>query len=200
MPKAHQDTNGLVPEMKNPFMVEPGDVPMSLAGNGFVTRTVQVGGANKQELIAQLAQARVELNEAARALFASDLFTTSPTRHPVTAVELAVRQLGFSDRPAMPEVREKALAHGLLPPPLELGPHLRLQYLDQPEGCWGLPVTQHRAPPGSLTVASAPLAEDDEVPKGFYLRRIKGTLWLRGYWTTAESRWELDDHLVFCRP
>ena len=81
--------------------------------------------------------------------------------------------------------------------PLELGPHLRLQFTDQPEGSLGQPVSQNCAPPGSLTVASAPLAQDDETPKGFYLRRIEGVLWLRGYRSWPGHIWSPQDMFVF---
>jgi hypothetical protein len=161
---------------------------------------IYIGGSSKQELLAQLAAAGVELNEAASILFSSDKFTTSNTRQPLFTVELAARHLGFTQGATWLELSEKAAAYGLSLPPLELGPHLRLQYLDQPEGYWGYPITTHRAPPGSIAVASAPLSPDDKFPKGFYLRRIKGTPWLRGYWTSADNLWDPDDHLVFCRP
>ena len=41
------------------------------------------------------------------------------------------------------------------------------------------------------------LSDDDEVPKGFYLRRIEGVLWLRGYRAGAEHVWSPDDRLLF---
>jgi hypothetical protein len=166
----------------------------------FATRVVYVGGTSKQQLIAQLGEAKVELNEYAHTLFGSDKFTTLATRQPLTAVELAVRDLGFAHGATDLEVRDKAADLGLCLPPIELGPQLRLQYLDQPEGCWGHPVTSHRAPPGSLIVASAPLSEDDQFPKGFYLRRIKGTLWLRGYCSSAAHVNEPDVRFVLCQP
>jgi hypothetical protein len=44
---------------------------------------------------------------------------------------------------------------------------------------------------------SAALVEDDEFPKGFYLRRIDGVLWLRGYRSGPAHVWSPDDRLVF---
>jgi hypothetical protein len=158
-----------------------------------------VGGLDKRQLLAQLAEAGVELNEAARTLFTSDRFMTSGPRQSVAIVELTVGQLGFPAGATMGELHARAVTVGLHLAPLELGPHLRLQYLDQPEGHWGFPATEHRAPPGSVTVASAPLSGDHGFPKGFYLRRIKGVLWLRGYWCDDTNAWETDDRLVFCR-
>jgi hypothetical protein len=75
-----------------------------------------------------------------------------------------------------------------------------LQYLDQPEGSIGHPPSQHRAPPGSLTVASREFDVDENVPKGFYLRRVEGVLWLRGYCSGPDHMWSGTDRFVFCRP
>ena len=173
---------------------------MTYPNSQFTSRTVSVGGQRKPELLVQLATAGVELNEAARVLFASDKFAPSDTRQSLVIVELVVRQLGFAQGATMAELQAKAVTRGLRQAPLELGPYLRLQYLDQPEGYAGFPATKHRAPPGSLTVASAPLSEDDAFPKGFYLRRIQGVLWLRGYWCDAANVWDADDRLIFCQP
>ena len=96
---------------------------------------------------------------------------------------VSVAELGFGEGATYGQLIARALESGLAECPLELGPHLRLQFLDQPEGAAGLPATHGRAPPGAITVASSPLDERDETPKGFYLRRIDGVLWLRGYWS-----------------
>lgn len=164
-----------------------------------VIRAVAIGGLSKAELLERLRSNHVSLNESAGRLFASDRFTTAQTRHCLTTVELTVRDLGFPRGATSIEVYARAAALGLSLCPLELGPHLRLSYLDQPEGYWGQPVLQHQAPSGSLTVASEPLVQDDDFPKGFYLRRIEGALWLRGYRAGAEHVWTGDDHLLFCR-
>jgi hypothetical protein len=71
-----------------------------------------------------------------------------------------------------------------------------LQFLNQPEGSAGLPETHHRAPFGAITVASTPLDDCDETPKGFDLRRMDGVLWLRGYWSWPGHIWNPEDVLV----
>jgi hypothetical protein len=162
-----------------------------------ITRAVQVGGLTKSELMGELQRNAISMNESGERLFASEHFTTSATRHSVMTVELTIRDLGFPQGATIAEIYARAAAHGLGLCPLELGPHLRLQYLDQPEGYWGQPVRQHQAPSGSITIASEKLTEDDDFPKGFYLRRIKGELWLRGYSSGAEHIWEPDDHFIF---
>ena len=57
--------------------------------------------------------------------------------------------------------------------PLEVAPHLRLQYTDQPNGPY-------------LTVASQKLRSDETFPNGLYLRSLDDGLWLRGYCATPD--------------
>jgi hypothetical protein len=161
--------------------------------------TVRSGGVDKAQLLMRLEAAGVVLNEAARRLFADPRFTTSPAASSADVVETSVAALGFPEGAAFEPIVERAAAQGLFLCPLELGPHLRLQWLDQAEGFVGQPASRHRAPPGSLTVASAPLADDDETPKGFYLRRIEGVPWLRGYLSWPGHCWSAQDMLLFTR-
>ena len=161
--------------------------------------SVSSGGVDKAELLARLESAGVLLNEAGRTLFADPRFTTSPTASRLDVVATSVADLGLSDGATIDLIVERAAAQGLELCPLELGPHLRLQFVDQEEGFIGQPLTKHRAPPGSLTLASAPLADDEETPKGFYLRRIEGVLWLRGYRSWPGHPWSAQDMLAFIR-
>jgi hypothetical protein len=162
-----------------------------------VTRRLRVGGTGKSELLSQLESAGVRLNEAARTLFADGRCTTSPDSSLIDIVELSVARLAFNSGATFTQIVEHATGLGLSLCPLELGPHFRLQYTDQPEGSLGQPPSQHRAPPGSITVASALLANDDDTPKGFYLRRIDGVLWLRGYRSRPRHFWSPDDVFAF---
>lgn len=180
------------------------DLPRAAVGVypdcAYVVRTIRVGGLSKHELMAQLLRNDVELNDAARALFAHERFTTQPLASSLTTIELSVANLGYDQGTTIDGIHEQAARCGLSLCPLEVGPHLRLQYLDQPEGALGHPPSRHCAPPGSLTIASAALAADDDTPKGFYLRRIEGILWLRGYRSGPEHVWSPGDRLVFCVP
>jgi len=164
-----------------------------------VTRRLRVGGTSKSELLSQLESAGVGLNQAARELFADSRFTTSPVNSVIEIVELSVASLAFNSGATFTQIVEHATGFGLSLCPLELGPHFRLQYTDQPEGSLGQPSSQHRAPPGSITVASVPLANDDDTPKGFYLRRIEGVPWLRGYRSSPRHLWSPDDVFAFSR-
>lgn len=164
-----------------------------------MTRRIRVGGISKADLLSRLESAGARLNEAAQALFADDRFTTAPVSSSIEVVELPVSSLAFDSDTTFAQIVERAAGYGLSLCPFELGPHFRLQYTDQPEGFWGQPPSQHRAPPGSITVASALLADDDDTPKGFYLRRIEGVLWLRGYRSWPGHLWSPGDVLAFSR-
>src|SRR5262245_58391974 len=154
---------------------------------------------DKQELRQTLRDHKVQLNQAAEALFDDRRFTPLSQSKVIEIAFLSVADLGFGEGATYEQLTARAFQSGLVECPLELGPHLRLQFLDQPEGSIGFPTTQHRAPPGSITVGSSPLDDSDQTPKGFYLRRIDGVLWLRGYWSGPDHIWSPEDVLVFSR-
>lgn len=164
-----------------------------------MTRRIRVGGFSKSALLRQLESAEVRLNEVARLLFADERFITSQVSSLIEVVELSVASLGLPSGATFAQIVQRATGRGLALCPLEVGPHFRLQYTDQPEGFLGRPPSQHCAPPGSITVASTPLADDDDTPKGFYLRRIQGVLWLRGYRSGLEHVWSPNDVFAFLR-
>lgn len=160
-------------------------------------RFVHVGGMAKAELLALLERAHVQMNEHARTLFTQSAFVTSQTPSSIQIVELSALDLGFSCPATSALIHARALELGHALCPIELGPYLRLQYSDQPEGHVGSPPSHGRAPPGSITIASAPISTDDTIPKGFYIRVIGGVPWLRGYRADAEHLWAPEDRFVF---
>ncbi len=162
-----------------------------------IIRTIEVGGLTKFQLIQKLQQHSVLMNESAERLFADNKFTTSDLTYFLKTVELTVRDLGFAEGATTAQIFKRASEVGLDLCPLELGPRMRFQYLDQPEGYLGKPSLPHQAPYGSITIASEVLSEDEDFPKGFYLRRIDGVLWLRGYRAKQTYVWKPDDHLIF---
>ncbi|MEK4091478.1 MULTISPECIES: helicase [unclassified Viridibacillus] len=164
-----------------------------------LARTVEVGGITKSQLIQKLQQHSILMNEYGERLIADEKFTTSDTKYSLQTVELTVSNLGFPDGASTTQIFKRASDLGLELCPLELGAHLRLEYLDQPEGYSGSPIQRHQAPSGSITIASEILKEDDDFPKGFYLRRINGVLWLRGYRADHLHIWNHDDHFIFCQ-
>ncbi|MBT2719147.1 helicase [Bacillus sp. ISL-57] len=163
-----------------------------------ITRIIEVGGLTKLQLIQKLQQHSILMNGYGERLLSDDKFTTFKTKYSLKTVELTVRDLGFPDGATLPQTFKRASELGLELCPLEVGPHLRLQFLDQPEGYKGN-LSQQQAPSGSITIASEIVDEDDYFPKGFYLRKINGGLWLRGYIADHLHVWNPDDHFIFCQ-
>ena len=161
--------------------------------------TVRIGGVEKAELLASLLERGVQLNPAGEALFDDPRFTVLAESRIVEIVSVSVAELGFPEGAVRAQVAARALESGLRECPLELGPHLRLQFAEQPEVAGGTLASIGRAPPGAITIMSPPLDDSDETPKGFYLRRLDGLSWLRGYWASADYVRGPEDVLVFSR-
>lgn len=149
------------------------------------------------ELLDQLARAGVQVNELGRELFADARFLTSASPTLIEVTQVTVAALGLPEGGTFSDLLAAAAMRGLSPCALEVAPHLRLQFTTQAEGFVGSPVSKNQAPPGSLTVASIPVSEDDGDPCGFYLRRIDGVLWLRGYRSWPGHVWSATDEFVF---
>lgn len=160
---------------------------------------VQIGGRTGDELLDDLVSAGIRLNVHAKTLLASGKFQTETKPRGIAVVVVSVGDLGFPNGAGIQAIHKSALERQLAQCPIELAPHFRMQYRDQPEGFIGYPSTQAMAPPRSITVACEPIDADNDFPKGFYLRRIDGELWLRGYRSDDEHIWDSQDRFAFCR-
>jgi hypothetical protein len=170
-----------------------------LQGLNPEVRLLQIGGRTRYELLDDLNSGGIKLNEHAKTLLTNGKLQTDETPYQLRVVVVSVRDLVFPHGAGIQAIQKSALERKLSLCPMELAPHFRLQYRDQPEGFIGHPTTQQKAPPGSITVACAPIDSDDKFPKGFYLRCIEGTLWLRGYCSDNEHLWDPDDRFAFCQ-
>jgi hypothetical protein len=156
-----------------------------------------MSGHSREELRARLIDVGVQFNQAAEDLFSDLRFQPSEQAAEVKVTARSVSDLGLSQGADYVQITERAKEMGLAECPLELAAYLRVQYLDQPVSSKRPKDAEPGSPPGALTVASAPLDDSDETPKGFYLRNIDGTLWLRGYWSDALHSFHPDDVFVF---
>ncbi|WP_051557713.1 hypothetical protein [Oceanobacillus picturae] len=130
-------------------------------------------------------------------IFTLPYFLWELTEYSLKTVELTVKDLGFPNGATMPQIFRQASELGLNLCPLELGPYLRLTYFDQPESDKKRDSQQGDAPSGSITIDSEIVSADDEFPKGFYLRNVKGELWLRGYIADDLHVWNSYDRFIF---
>nr|WP_312886287.1 hypothetical protein [Bacillus sp. NTK034] len=113
--------------------------------------------------------------------------------------EKLVGDLGFPDGATTAQIFKKAEDLGLGLCPLELGPYLRVEYLDQPEDYSGNTLQRNSSAIWVYHNSSEILCEDDDFPKGYYLRRINGVLWLRVYIADYLHVWNPNDHFIFCQ-
>lgn len=161
---------------------------------------VRLGGLTKEALLVKLREAAVQMNVYATAFLFDERFVVSKTAYVLDVEICSLASLGLRDGGNFSQVLAAALACGLHPCPAEVGPQLRLQLLDQLEDRTGDDASERGAPRGSITVASTPLKEnDDDFPKGLYLRRLDGSLWLRGYRSWPGHIWRAADVFAFAR-
>jgi hypothetical protein len=162
-----------------------------------VTRlVVRVGADDGAALLARLTRAGVRLNPLAEALLL-DPRMDSPRPQDVAVVVASVAALGLPDGGTFAQLTAAAAAQGLGLCPLALGPWLRLQRQDSHEPPRPAQQVAGQAPPGAITVASSPPPDEEDIPWGFYLRRIDGEPWLRAYRCWSGHRWAPTDHLAF---
>jgi hypothetical protein len=164
---------------------------------GFLPSVVSVGDLSKPELLAILSGNGIHLNQAARDLFSDHRFEPRRQAVVVRIAALSIPDLGFQGGATYCQIIARALELGFFECPLELAPYLRLQFMNQPEASNDSPSTERGAPSGAFTIASKPLDQTDQVPKGFYLRHVSGELWLRGYWSDSNHVWSQGDFFVF---
>jgi hypothetical protein len=157
---------------------------------------VRLGGCDRPALMARLAAAGVRLNPLAEQLLDDARLQIPQQPADLNVVAVSVAALGHADGATFDALAAAAATRGWAPGPLALAPFLRLQWLAQTEAPAEAP-TRHRAPPGALTVASMPPPDALDAPWGFYLRRVGGVPWLRGYRCWSAHVWAPDDVLLF---
>lgn len=168
---------------------------MTIVGEGLV---VSVGGLPRAELLAMLSDTGVRLNAHAETLLAHPAFD-DPVARDLRFVKRTVEQLGLPDGDVQTEVFAAAGRQGLALAPLVAGPYLRLALRDQGDAPDSV-LSAGRAPTGAIHVASEPVSEDVDHPKGFYLRVVDGQTWLRGYRCDDTYLWGPEQRLAFVLP
>jgi len=167
----------------------------------FGSRILQLGGLTREELQSALAAAGVRLNASAETLLADPLFASidAKTVQAAEIVERTVSQLGLTDGATLVEILASGREQGLMLCPPYTGPYLRLAMSDQPNAPDSV-MSNGRPPTGAVHVASERLRADYDYPRGFYLRVVDGTPWLRGYRCSDDAPWSADDRFAFRSP
>lgn len=118
--------------------------------------------------------------------YASDLLSKMKfgKKQKVDLACVTVSELGFTKAPTTVELFKRISEVGEICP-AEVGPALRLAYIDQPKGEW-------------LYIAMEPIPDSVGSPRVFGVRRYGGGgLWLSRAWALPGLRWGLDVRLVF---
>lgn len=157
-------------------------------------RRLVVGGWSRAELREALDARGVLLNVHAETLLGHEAFDAR-AQEQISVVERSVAELDLTDA-TLPEIFTAARRHGLALCPPDTGPYLRLALASQQNAPDSV-MSTGRSPTAALTVASEPLSDDVEFPKGFYLRVVDGQHWLRGYRCDDEHRFSADDRFAF---
>lgn len=159
---------------------------------------VHVGGRSRTQLAGALHDAGVQLNAYAETLLAQSTFD-NPARQALRIVERTVKELGFEEGAVQSQVFAAARNQGLELCPLVAGPYLRLALAGQGNAPDSVLSGGH-APAGAVHIASEPVNEDVEYPKGFYLRVVGRQAWLRGYCCDDTYVWTPEQRFAFLLP
>jgi hypothetical protein len=156
---------------------------------------LSVGGLSRSDLLAALKRSDIQLNRFAATLLDDPAFDNEVAES-VQIVDRTPADLGLPNGTVLSQLFAAAQDRGLLLCPAAAGPYLRLLLTDQ-ESAPDSVMSKGRAPSSSITVASAPLRDDHDYPKGFYLRVVDGVRWLRGYVCDDTHLWSPHDRFAF---
>jgi len=114
-------------------------------------------------------------------------FTAVTEETAVDLVKVTVAELGFKNGACRDRIYDRAKELGLELCPVEVGPQLRLQYKDQPNG-------------ERIRVGMEPIRGSDNDLKVFCVERLDSGFWLNGGYGVPDSFWGAGSQWVFVRP
>lgn len=155
---------------------------------------ISIGGVTKESLFQRLNEHDIMINPLGEKLLRSELFQVSTERQHILLTEISLNELGFKDGANLLEIIKAAHKIGLTVCPVDVALFLRLDY--KQKNTYGME-KKFKTPEGAVTVISEILNEEATFPKGFYLRKIEGQLWLRGYLCDYEHIFEADETFIF---
>jgi len=167
-----------------------GETIIQVAEHKFKTwKTIKLGTGLKtaEEFRRVLRDGEFRLSDWASDILGKPAFKAADEETEVDLVKATVAELGFKKGARYDQIYERAKEPGLELCPPEVGPQLRLQYQDQPNGEW-------------IVVAMEPIIDSDGCPRVFNVERIGSELWLSSYWGRPDGFWDPDCQWVFCRP
>lgn len=174
-----------MPDENTPRPDLPAD---SLSGCG----TVFLAGWTRERLLAEFQRHDIAMNAMGWQLFAA--LQLPGVRRAYEVWELTAADLGFPEGAITQDVWQRAEERGFRLWPLEAAPYLRLASLEQAGDDWRI-VASH-----GLSKRPATRSPDEPpAPSGFYLRRLEGQFWLRGYTASEDYIWNAETRFLFTR-
>jgi len=167
-------------------------------GHFVPSMPILIGGVSKNELIARVKAVR-HVTEHAEEMMRRERFTTLMRPEIIQLIDLTPADLGFTAAPATSDLLNPVLlldwslrnldGWTVELCPAEVGPHLAIQYKDQPKN-------------ESLSIAMNGIPGSHGCPSAFIVARsIEDGLQLNERWVVSTKNWPLNDRLVFrlCR-
>jgi len=167
-----------------------GETVIQVAEHKFKTwKTIKLGTGLKtaEEFRRVLRDGEFRLSDWASDILGKPAFKAADEETEVDLVKVTVAELGFKKGARRNQIYERARDLGLELCPPEVGPQLRLQYQDQPNGEW-------------ILVAMEPIVDSDGDPRLFLVERSDSGLWLSSFWGDPGGFWDAGRQWVFCRP
>ena len=128
-----------------------------------------------------------KLGDWANDILGKPVFTVATEETELDLVVVSVAELGFKKGATREQIYTRAEERGLYRCPAEVGPQLRLQYADQPNGEW-------------LIVAMEPIRYSACRLELFLVEHDDDGLWLYSSYDDSDLVWNADNPWVFARP
>ena len=141
-----------------------------------VWKTITIGNISRDKFIPTLKERGMNVSDWSADMMKQDAFTVAGQEEQIDLVVVSVRDLGFDKATRYDAICARAKERGLELCPPEVGPQLRLQYLDQPLGEW-------------IVIAMEAIRDSDGVLRVFGVGRSDVGLWLRSIFGRPDFLW-----------
>jgi len=154
-----------------------------------IWKTIKLGTGLKtaDDFRKALKQSGCKIGDWGNDILGKPAFTVSETETEVNLVNISVAKLGFKNGATRKDIYERAISLGLELCPNEVGPQLRLQYKDQPNGEW-------------LRIAMEPISGSLGDLSIFKVEHRGSGLWLDSGVGGPGGFWGGSSRFVFVRP
>lgn len=157
-------------------------------------RSIKNASLTKLALLNELDTSNIKLNEYAHQIINSERFKPDQLAPSITIIECSLSDLGLTGGGNFNQINAAIIKFNLSYCPIEFAPFIRLAYLEQTESKVN---TVNQNPHGAITIFSETLSEDEDFPRGLYLRNFEGSNWLRGYCCSNDYLWASDARMIF---